>query len=281
MLRSRDSSTKMCPDCIYEQAEAAMEATRWAEYLKTNPRLPQNPLPQKAFMHTVSSKPRSKPRPAPQIVPQDDGSEHACHYCGEGGRVLCCSYCPLVFHMDCLVPPLESVPDGMWACPSCEEQRPRKPPGMPTFPSKTSRKIEISKERRERKKRQRHASSGSGLFDTLPSDMSFERQMELALVQSQRDEERREKRAKVLEEAREQLGCRVTPQDQRNAGRRQANHAFLTESANFLAGGNVDEDTALTASKTGTNTEEVIDELVIEEAADITQLGGFTITAHA
>ena len=101
------------------------------------------------------------------------------------------------------------------------------------------------------------------------------------MVQSQRDEERRERRAKELEEAREQLGCRVTPQDPRNAGRRQANHAFLAESANFLAEGNVEEDTAPTASETGTNTEEVIDEFVIEEAADITQLGGFPITAHA
>lgn len=29
-----------------------------------------------------------------------------------------CDYCPLLFHMDCLDPPLTALPAGKWMCPN-------------------------------------------------------------------------------------------------------------------------------------------------------------------
>lgn len=29
-----------------------------------------------------------------------------------------CDYCPLLFHMDCLDPPLTTLPAGKWMCPN-------------------------------------------------------------------------------------------------------------------------------------------------------------------
>lgn len=29
-----------------------------------------------------------------------------------------CDYCPLLFHMDCLDPPLTAMPTGRWMCPN-------------------------------------------------------------------------------------------------------------------------------------------------------------------
>ena len=52
----------------------------------------------------------------------DSEGEHAdyCHLCKDGGELLCCDQCPLAFHMKCLIPPMETIPDGEWVCPRCE-----------------------------------------------------------------------------------------------------------------------------------------------------------------
>ena len=42
-----------------------------------------------------------------------------CDVCNEGGELLCCSTCNLVFHLECVRPTLEQVPDGEWSCPHC------------------------------------------------------------------------------------------------------------------------------------------------------------------
>lgn len=34
------------------------------------------------------------------------------------GPLVQCDYCPLLFHMDCLTPPLTSLPTGRWMCPN-------------------------------------------------------------------------------------------------------------------------------------------------------------------
>ena len=49
----------------------------------------------------------------------DDSSEDYCHVCGFDGDLLCCDHCPLVFHIECLVPSLDCVPEGDWSCPYC------------------------------------------------------------------------------------------------------------------------------------------------------------------
>ena len=64
--------------------------------------------------------------------PVDDmGSENLCAHCMKadvdddesGTTMLCCESCPLVFHMECLEPPLTEAPAGVWLCPLCEAAR--------------------------------------------------------------------------------------------------------------------------------------------------------------
>lgn len=47
-------------------------------------------------------------------------SEDHCRNCCKMGDLLCCENCPAVYHLHCLKPPLEVVPDGDWLCPVCE-----------------------------------------------------------------------------------------------------------------------------------------------------------------
>ncbi|XP_015246527.1 PREDICTED: PHD and RING finger domain-containing protein 1-like [Cyprinodon variegatus] len=45
-----------------------------------------------------------------------------CEECGRSGRrdrLLVCRHCDSGYHMDCLTPPLNSAPEGDWACPDC------------------------------------------------------------------------------------------------------------------------------------------------------------------
>ena len=43
-----------------------------------------------------------------------------CDVCGEGGDILLCDTCTLSWHLTCLDPPLDEVPEGTWSCPKCE-----------------------------------------------------------------------------------------------------------------------------------------------------------------
>lgn len=33
-----------------------------------------------------------------------------------------CDTCSRVYHLDCLDPPLKTIPKGMWICPKCQDQ---------------------------------------------------------------------------------------------------------------------------------------------------------------
>ena len=35
------------------------------------------------------------------------------------GDLLCCEMCPAVYHLGCVVPPLEEVPENDWLCSVC------------------------------------------------------------------------------------------------------------------------------------------------------------------
>ena len=43
-----------------------------------------------------------------------------CAICSQKGLLLCCDYCPLAYHPECLSPPLKCQPPDFWACPRCE-----------------------------------------------------------------------------------------------------------------------------------------------------------------
>lgn len=52
----------------------------------------------------------------------EQGDDVACMACGSdqgGDRMMLCDGCDAALHMDCLQPPLDSVPEGDWLCPGC------------------------------------------------------------------------------------------------------------------------------------------------------------------
>ncbi len=54
----------------------------------------------------------------------DSEGEHAdyCHTCKDGGELLCCDFCPLAYHLKCLIPPMSAIPNGEWRCARCEAE---------------------------------------------------------------------------------------------------------------------------------------------------------------
>ncbi|CAG0879702.1 unnamed protein product [Darwinula stevensoni] len=50
-----------------------------------------------------------------------DPNEDWCAVCQDGGELVCCDYCPKVYHLRCHVPPLKEAPqeDESWKCLKC------------------------------------------------------------------------------------------------------------------------------------------------------------------
>lgn len=42
-----------------------------------------------------------------------------------------CDTCSRVYHLDCLEPPLKTIPKGMWICPRCQDQMLKKEEAIP------------------------------------------------------------------------------------------------------------------------------------------------------
>eukprot|EP00731_Ephydatia_muelleri_P023083 Em0015g666a len=66
----------------------------------------------------VSRKLLSKKAAAP--LQDGDAKELYCYACNRGVRAGClvsCDFCPLVFHLDCVHPPLSTLPTSVWMCP--------------------------------------------------------------------------------------------------------------------------------------------------------------------
>ncbi|XP_019511987.1 PREDICTED: PHD finger protein 21A isoform X7 [Hipposideros armiger] len=73
-------------------------------------------------------KPVSLPSPT-----STDGDIHEdfCSVCRKSGQLLMCDTCSRVYHLDCLDPPLKTIPKGMWICPRCQDQMLKKEEAIP------------------------------------------------------------------------------------------------------------------------------------------------------
>ncbi|XP_041445745.1 PHD finger protein 21A isoform X4 [Xenopus laevis] len=63
--------------------------------------------------------------------PKADIHEDFCSICRKSGQLLMCDTCSRVYHLDCLEPPLKSIPKGMWICPKCHDQMMKKEDAIP------------------------------------------------------------------------------------------------------------------------------------------------------
>ena len=43
--------------------------------------------------------------------------------CHRLGDLLCCETCPAVFHLECVDPPMEDVPEEDWQCSVCKAHK--------------------------------------------------------------------------------------------------------------------------------------------------------------
>uniref|UniRef100_H3D8B6 PHD finger protein 21A n=1 Tax=Tetraodon nigroviridis TaxID=99883 RepID=H3D8B6_TETNG len=77
-----------------------------------------------------SSPVHSLPLPSPS---SGDGDIHEdfCTVCRRSGQLLMCDTCSRVYHLDCLDPPLKTIPKGMWICPKCQDQILKKEEAIP------------------------------------------------------------------------------------------------------------------------------------------------------
>ncbi|KAF7224937.1 transcript variant X5 [Nothobranchius furzeri] len=78
--------------------------------------------------------PSSPARPLPLPSPSSgDGDIHEdfCTVCRRSGQLLMCDTCSRVYHLDCLDPPLKTIPKGMWICPKCQDQILKKEEAIP------------------------------------------------------------------------------------------------------------------------------------------------------
>ncbi|KAM9753404.1 LOW QUALITY PROTEIN: PHD finger protein 21A [Menidia menidia] len=78
--------------------------------------------------------PSSPARPPPLPSPSSgDGDIHEdfCTVCRRSGQLLMCDTCSRVYHLDCLDPPLKTIPKGMWICPKCQDQILKKEEAIP------------------------------------------------------------------------------------------------------------------------------------------------------
>ena len=77
---------------------------------------------------TSSASTSAAATPAAEVAEEEgpeDVNDDFCFACGGGGDLLLCDRCTRSYHMHCLDPPLESAPEGDWACPAHKPGRKR------------------------------------------------------------------------------------------------------------------------------------------------------------
>ncbi|KAM3671019.1 PHD finger protein 21A isoform 2-T6 [Ammospiza maritima maritima] len=96
--------------------------------LSSYPDSPENEKTESTFTFPAAVQPVSLPSPS-----STDGDIHEdfCSVCRKSGQLLMCDTCSRVYHLDCLDPPLKTIPKGMWICPKCQDQMLKKEEAIP------------------------------------------------------------------------------------------------------------------------------------------------------
>ncbi|ELW48842.1 PHD finger protein 21A [Tupaia chinensis] len=94
----------------------------------SHPDSPENEKTETTLTFPAPVQPVSLPSPT-----STDGDIHEdfCSVCRKSGQLLMCDTCSRVYHLDCLDPPLKTIPKGMWICPRCQDQMLKKEEAIP------------------------------------------------------------------------------------------------------------------------------------------------------
>uniref|UniRef100_A0A8C6ETH8 PHD finger protein 21A n=1 Tax=Marmota marmota marmota TaxID=9994 RepID=A0A8C6ETH8_MARMA len=94
----------------------------------SHPDSPESEKTETTFTFPAPVQPVSLPSPT-----STDGDIHEdfCSVCRKSGQLLMCDTCSRVYHLDCLDPPLKTIPKGMWICPRCQDQMLKKEEAIP------------------------------------------------------------------------------------------------------------------------------------------------------
>lgn len=85
--------------------------------LASSPVKSRSPSPYEVF--DQPKRPESIDSQSLPDVDDMDFHDDCCALCHRVGELLMCDTCSLVYHLNCLDPPLTSVPQGFWSCPQC------------------------------------------------------------------------------------------------------------------------------------------------------------------
>ena len=165
-----NTDTEVCSICVEEQVEASEESKRWVGYLKTQVDRPRPPAA-KTCLQVVDRESLQ------DLGPPHDSHDSWCQGCDQGGDLLCCDHCTLVWHLECVYPAISKVPGGKWACPHCAANGKPKPKSAPRS-----------------KPAKRKSSTKASLLKLVPGGLSFKQQLQLAMSQSKREEEVQQRR---------------------------------------------------------------------------------------
>ncbi|KAG7231877.1 hypothetical protein INR49_010142 [Caranx melampygus] len=118
MLANEDSLSKVCRPPKYSSVPELGSLT------PTSPSSPVHPLPlpSPSSGDMVGGAQSSGETDWSNSSSQGDIHEDFCTVCRRSGQLLMCDTCSRVYHLDCLDPPLKTIPKGMWICPKCQDQ---------------------------------------------------------------------------------------------------------------------------------------------------------------
>jgi hypothetical protein len=120
--KSNDTNIKHAPSS-HHHPELTREERKKLEFMTSLGLVTPNSLKE---MQNKRTERKRKSTANPQFVyghfeqENVESREDSCAMCHRSGELLMCDVCSLVYHLQCLDPPLTVVPQGFWSCPKCQ-----------------------------------------------------------------------------------------------------------------------------------------------------------------